>query len=252
MWFSAVSDGVPAPLAEAARIIAPDGPAWLADGLARGAVYLAEIAAAERAHPTRQQWRAKMQRLAAASAELVALLDEPAVRTLFLYDRKQEAAFAAELAAIMGEPPGRVTLYDGTRSRAANVARAVLAAIASVAEAEGVRAGGGRDKAVPNPSGESALGICAGLVAMAWRIARGDAVPYGSPVAWRACEMVWTAATGGTARGGGNPDAPPLWRHHLDAANAAADAGRLGILRDFFTSASTRHRLQIIDAQNGR
>lgn len=81
-----------------------------------------------------------------------------------------------------------------------------------------IRKGKGKDKHYARPSGLNEQGVCALMVATAWREANGVWPPHNNSSAQRACAALWASAGGEK----GWADASiSVWKGHLEAAKAA-------------------------------
>jgi hypothetical protein len=196
-------------VAELATKIAGDGaPKWLSDGLSECIVDLKEfIAHTQRLRgevPKRAELRMRLKKIAAASRLLESELEQ---QTLLPYLLQGEVMLGneQEIAAWLKEISQRT-------DRAIN----------------DLPTKQGRASNAPSESTTSPAEFCAFIVAIAWKIARGRAIPVNGNEARAACEILWQmanaqigSAAGRKDRWSANSDA--MWRGHLRAVNRYPD-----------------------------
>jgi hypothetical protein len=199
-------------VADIARKIAGGEPTpAMLKGLESSKEYLKRLLETERAWPTRESLRAALEETASAAETLRRHMVDPLVRQFLRHGEKQargdepEARFIAHLDWVA----------DSART-----------------EALKVLTGAGRGKHVPAPEAASCQEICASIVAVAWRVARGVDVAHTNADALKACAGIWELA-GGTGRWG---DTDAGWVRHLRAAKAAYLQGRTCNISDQFLS----------------
>jgi hypothetical protein len=200
----AQADQPPSTLNELAALIGSGPPApWLVAGLESSATFLKTTIAGEAAWPRREELRAKFTALAEAARETERLLADPALRHILSFRRAPKRALSLDWQM-------RVQMR--------------WMSACAMREARAIRSGKGRDIHVPIGGGLSAREICAAIVAVAWRRARGEEVRHTSGDAQQACAALWKIA-GGIDRSWGNT--PAGWRQHLEKAKQAADLGAI-------------------------
>jgi hypothetical protein len=197
-------DQPPPTLNELAALIGSGPPApWLVAGLESSATFLKTTIAGEAAWPRREELRAKFTALAKAARETERLLADPSLRHVLRFRSVPKRALSLEWEM-------RVQMR--------------WMSACAMREARAIRSGKGRDIHVLTEEGLSAREICAAIVAVAWRRARGDEVRHTSGDAQQACAALWNIA-GGVGRSWGNTLAG--WRHHLKKAKRITDLGAI-------------------------
>lgn len=171
------------------------------DGLESSIAYLAPLIKSEEDHPSREDQRDRLLKLADAAEVTRKLATDPIARQLLRRGYIPLSPTETQVSDYLD------WLVRKARSEVASIRR-----------------GAGVGLHVPAPDALSAHGLCAAIVVVAWQTAHGRLPPHTNAVTQGACDDLWQAA-GGPVRAANSRSAPTGWRRHIEAAKLAYREG---------------------------
>jgi hypothetical protein len=200
-WRSQVRPTLDEASAIAGLIAGDDLPGELSQWLQEHALALARYIGVEATYPGRPELRKRFAGVVQAARHLRCELEDAMMLSLFL---GEDQAWAADENRTMRE------LHD--------IEMRAERASAKIPE------GKGQHKGFPRPDGLAPQTVCALIISVAWEALRGKTAPKTSLEVQNACEALWGAAGGDTARRDGSKNPEGMWRDHLRSADRLRDS----------------------------
>ena len=185
-------------------------PDWLIAALPGLVAGLRSLIRADKAYPRRPELRSRLKAIAAAAPVLERELVDPDMLSLLLRDGSDW---------IVNENETHAGLSD--------IAERAKNALERIPKKRGRAKHYGRDERFEN------MDVCALIVTVAWKQARGKWPAVNNVQAKGACDVLWGAAGGDVKRQGG--DSIAVWRDHLRVARRHCDSVEARIILRNFT-----------------